>query len=368
MKPPSKRGLLIVITDYPGGAERVTFGLAAELASRPGWQVEVIVVCSQMSDSFSRRVLPPGVHVRYGRARNWFLSFPLLPFRLLFRRYDLVFTTHVYTNALLSAMRRCRLIRVSRLVMRESMSLFDRFSGVKARIFSLLYRCYGGEDLLVTQTRYMADHIAARLPAASKARVDTLPNPVDVAAIDAAATEALDGQLERRLKDRINILFCGRFVGFKRPGAALDVFRLLAAESERTQLVFMGAGPLEADIQAEAARAGLSDRVIFLGQRGNPYPVMRACDYGLIPSANEGFPNVALEMMACGMKKIVSTPSAGDLDQLSGVTVTRGFDAAEMAEALRSPIKSGEDCREVYQRVAATRSFPAYLDRLLGVA
>src|SRR3954454_4514727 len=148
----AKRALFIVITDYPGGSERVCFGLAAELARRPGWHVEVKIVSAQLPSSFSKRVLPPNVHVSYGLLRNWFLAFPLLPFRLIFRRYDLAFTTLVYTNALVSIMRRLRLIAIGRLVARESITLFDWFGGTKARLFSWLYRTYGAEDLLIAQT------------------------------------------------------------------------------------------------------------------------------------------------------------------------------------------------------------------------
>src|SRR4051812_40503203 len=67
----NKRALFIVITDYPAGAERVTMTLASELAVRPGWDVEVKIVCSQLADSFSKRTLPPNVKVTYGPAHSW---------------------------------------------------------------------------------------------------------------------------------------------------------------------------------------------------------------------------------------------------------------------------------------------------------
>jgi hypothetical protein len=88
--PPAKRALFLAITDCPGGSERVSFSLASDLAARPGWHVEVKIVCAQLPDSFSKHVLTPNVRVSYGPVYNWFLGFPLLPFRLLFRHYDLV--------------------------------------------------------------------------------------------------------------------------------------------------------------------------------------------------------------------------------------------------------------------------------------
>ena len=362
----TKRALFIVITDYPGGAERVTFGLASELAARPGWQVEVLIVCRQLPDSFTMRALPPDVKVRYGLWHSWYLSFPLLPFRLIFRPYDLVFTTHVYANALVSMLRRLRLTQIGRLVMRESTSIFDRYSGLKRRFFAFLYRCYGAEDLLIAQTNYMGDHVRPRLPASSAARLEVLPNPIAVAAIERSISDPLEDDLCERLARHVNILFCGRMIEVKRPKLALEVFRRLGSDEERCQLVFMGAGPLEAAVREEASRIGLADRVLFLGQRGNPYAVMAACEYGLLTSANEGFPNVVLEMMGCGMKKVVVTPCAGDLDKLTGVTVTRTHIAEELADALREAIRTGEDCSEIYRAVAASRSASAYVDRLIG--
>ena len=361
----AKRALFIVITDRPGGAERIAFALACDLARRPGWAVAVMVVCSRLPGSFTRATLPPEIQVRYGPARNRFLAFPLLFFRLLFRRYDLVFTTHIYTNALLSLMRRARLISTAKLVIRESMSLFDRFGGFKARLFQLLYRCYGGEDLLIAQTDYMADHVRSRLPPKSAARLRAISNPVDVEAIDRARTELLEPALRQSLAGKRNILFCGRFVEFKRPELALEVFRMLQEERDEPQLVFLGTGPLEPGIRAQTARLGLSERVLFLGERPNPYPVMAACDYGLVTSANEGFPNVVLEMMACGMRGIVVTPCAGDLDALPGVAVTDTHQAAEIAGALQAMLSSRVDRGPAYRAAAASRSTGDYVDALL---
>jgi glycosyltransferase involved in cell wall biosynthesis len=213
----------------------------------------------------------------------------------------------------------------------------------------------------------MADHVRPWLPPASAKHLHALPNPVNAKAIDSAAAEPLGPALHERLDGRSNILFCGRLVDFKRPGAALEAFRLAMSGDPTAQLIFLGDGPLEAQVRRQAAQAGLGDRVLFLGFRSNPYPVMGACQYGLVTSANEGFPNIVVEMMACGMRKIVMTPCAGDLDQLPGVTVTRTFEEQEIAQALRTAVE-GENCSEVYRGFAATRSVAAYLDAVLRLA
>jgi glycosyltransferase involved in cell wall biosynthesis len=130
--------------------------------------------------------------------------------------------------------------------------------------------------------------------------------------------------------------------------------------------VFIGDGPLETQLREEAFRLDILDRVLFLGRLKNPYPIMAACRYGLLTSTVEGFPNVVLEMMACGLRKIVVTPCAGDLHDLPGVTVTRSFEPAEIADALGTAIEMGEDRSAEYRSAAASRSVSSYLDAVLG--
>ena len=71
-------------------------------------------------------------------------------------------------------------------------------------------------------------------------------------------------------------------------------------------------------------------------------------------------------MMACGMHKIVVTPCAGDLEDLPGVTVTRTFGPAEIAQALGAAIEKREDRNAEYRSAAASRSVSGYLDAVLG--
>jgi glycosyltransferase involved in cell wall biosynthesis len=361
-----KRALFIVITDDMGGAERVIFSLASELALRPGWSVEVVMASSELPNSAARQLLPPQVRIRYGPWRSWYSSFAILPFRLALKRYDLVVTTQIYTNALLSCMRRWKLISIGRLVARESSSLFDWTAGLKRQLFEGLYRVYGQEDLLIAQTRYMAEHVRRVLPTASAERLRVLPNPVNVKTIAAASVVGLDKNLRELIGAAPAILLCGRLIARKNPLLALAVFHQIASRNLRSQLVFVGDGPLETQLREEALRLDILDRVLFLGRLKNPYPVMAACQYGLLTSTVEGFPNVVLEMMACGLRKIVVTPCAGDLHDLPGVTATRTFQPAEIADALGAAIEMREDQSAEYRSAAASRSVRGYLDSVLG--
>lgn len=363
-----KRALFVVITDDLGGAERIAFGLAAELQSRGGWAVEVMTAAARLPNSAGGALLPAAVQLRYGPSTNFSLALLTLPARLLNRRFDLVFSTQAYTNGLVSMLRRLRLLRIGRLVMRESAAIFDAYADASAARKSLLrwlYRRYGSEDLLIAQTGYMADHVRAYVPAKTAAHLRVLPNPVDLAAIERGVQAPIEPELSRWIEQRPTILFCGRAIALKQPQLALAAFAELVRRGCDAQLVFVGGGPLEADVVEACEKLGLSNRVRFLGRLINPYPVIAACRYGLVTSSREGFPNVILEMMACGQRTVVTTPCAGDLDKLAGVRVTSSFEPADIADHLWHAIHSGEDHSQVYKAEVRNRSISVYLDTIL---
>jgi glycosyltransferase involved in cell wall biosynthesis len=361
--------VFIVLTDAAGGAERVAAMLANGLSQRPGWSVEYLVLGTRQSPSFVSSALDPEIRCRFGPLSSPFAGLVGLPIALLSRRSDLVFTTHLHTNAMVSMLRRLGLPRTTRLVTRESTTLFDRYQGIRRLVYRLLYRIYGGQDMVVVQTDYMGEHVAPFLPRRARERIVTLPNPVDLDGIDRAAAQPLTPEINDRLQGRVNVVVCGRLIPVKRPEVALTAFA--EARSRTTsdlQLVFVGEGAEREALEAAVRERGLKDDVVFLGRQSNPHAIMRACSFGLLTSSREGFPNVVLEMMAAGVRAVVMTPCAGDLDTLKGVTVTADFEPAGVAEALVQAIQSGADHRHLYRSTVAGRGIDPYLDRLLGQA
>lgn len=364
-----KTALFIVPADDPGGAEQVAALLANALALRADWMVEYRVLTSRAEPSFSLSRLSDRVQVVFGTRASPWPGLAMLPIRLWRRDMDLVFTTHLHTSATACVMRRLGLVRARRLTTRESTTIFDRFKGVKGTVARMLYATYGAQDLAITQTRYMQSHVRSRLNAAGRERLAVLENPVGLAALDRMAHEDLAPEIAERLEGRTNVLVCGRLIAVKQPGLALEAFARLVHRGEQPlQLVFVGDGPLRRDLERAAQATDMGDSVVFLGRQTNPYPIMRACHYGLLTSAREGFPNTVLEMMACGMRRIVATPCAGDLDTLDGLTVTTGFAVEDLAATLGEVITSGEDRSKTFRKAVERRSVDLYLDAVLTLA
>jgi glycosyltransferase involved in cell wall biosynthesis len=101
------------------------------------------------------------------------------------------------------------------------------------------------------------------------------------------------------------VLFVGRLVKYKGVDVLLEAMRGVPATA-----VLVGNGPERAALQRTAERAGVADRVRFLGavSPDELAALYRACDLFVLPSVTrqEAFGVVQIEAMACG-KPVIST-------------------------------------------------------------
>lgn len=72
------------------------------------------------------------------------------------------------------------------------------------------------------------------------------------------------------------------------------------------ELAFVGDGPTRRDVQQQVSQAGLTDRVIFLGQRRDIPELLASADIFALFSHWEGFPITILEAMRAGLPSVVS--------------------------------------------------------------
>lgn len=143
----------------------------------------------------------------------------------------------------------------------------------------------------------------------------------DAVSVDRIRTLA-EGAGTRPFAQR-DFLIVARLVPKKNIRTAIEAFRLFAADDPHgRKLVICGSGPLEAELKAQAAVAGLEGRVVFAGFEPIDAIARRMADSLalLLPSIEEQFGLVIPEALAVGLPVIVST-ACGARDELvrSGV-------------------------------------------------
>ena len=142
----------------------------------------------------------------------------------------------------------------------------------------------------------------------------------------------------------IRLLSVGRFCDAKNFDNVPDICRRLAEDGLNVKWYLIGYGGDEPLIRRKIAEAGMQDRVIILGKKGNPYPYMRACDLYVQPSRYEGKAVTVREAQLLGKPVVITNyaTSAGQLeDGVDGVIVPmdNAGCAAGIAALLRDPAR-----------------------------
>lgn len=176
-------------------------------------------------------------------------------------------------------------------------------------------------------------------------QIIVVPNPIDAARIQERAradvTDMPNGDTPR-------IVGVGRLVHLKGFDVLLEAVARLPASRNATVYI-IGDGPERSALQRSAHELGLGDRVVFLGQRDNPWAYIARATVMVVPSRVEAAPNVIGEALALSVPIIATRCSEGVVEYLGdghyGVLV-RPDDPEQLAAAIDRLLRDpGETAR-----------------------
>jgi glycosyltransferase involved in cell wall biosynthesis len=360
---------------YPGGAGNTCYRFATGQAAR-GHHVEVFTAPAE-----GQPPDPGGAMIHRIKPTLAIGNAPLIPslariegFDVVHLHYPFIFGAELTLLGRLSSRRRRQALLVhykNRLVGKGPRR--GAFAAYESTVAPLLV---GAADRVCVLS---ADHAASvpYLRRTGERRPDKLiemPNGVDT-------DQFAPGEDETGLRSSLGIdddatvvafvATLDRAHHFKRLDVALAALAIL--EDERFHLVVAGGGELLDQFRAQAADAGIGDRVHFLGPVPHPElpNVLRAADLFLLTTEPpESFGIVLIEAMACGLATIASEyPGVRAVvdDGETGLVIEPGNPAAA-ADAIRrlgdgqaDRVTMGEAGREKALRLW---SWPRLLDRM----
>lgn len=108
----------------------------------------------------------------------------------------------------------------------------------------------------------------------------------------------------------------GRLTQQKDPERAITIFKGFSRRNPRATLAIVGDGVLRGEMETLTRELGIADSVRFVGAQNDVQGVLSGFDVLLAPSAHEGFPLVALEAQASGLRAVTSDafPAESNLD------------------------------------------------------
>lgn len=129
-----------------------------------------------------------------------------------------------------------------------------------------------------------------------------IPNYIDIEEINRKKEENVEFYVD---EECVNICFLGRLVSQKGLEGMLIKVRNILNNFKDFHLYIIGDGPLKDKLISEVEEANMYNYVTFLGNKKNPFPYLKKCDYLILNSKYEGQGMVALEALALGLEVIM---------------------------------------------------------------
>jgi glycosyltransferase involved in cell wall biosynthesis len=166
--------------------------------------------------------------------------------------------------------------------------------------------------------------------------------------------------------DDLAIIYHGRLTPHKNPQALLKIAREAGSQRSGVVVLVAGDGPLREDLEVEAKRQALMDRIVFLGRRDDIPELLQAADIAVLPSLKEGFSNALIEAMAAGLP-VIATDVGGNAEAIehgrSGLIVPPRDERALLGAVLQ--LVDDPMARETIGRRAAERARDFSLDKMV---
>lgn len=212
----------------------------------------------------------------------------------------------------------------------------------------------GGADrgeTILEKSLTTAGWVACVSGAVRRAALDIAPDTADRSSVVYNALPLSPLRRSPRTGGPRTVLCIGRFVHDKGFDLGIAAFAAVAQGFPEARLIIAGDGPLRADLAAQAAAAGLGDRVQFPGwiDASEVARLLGSVDILLIPSRREGLPLIAVQ--AAQMETPTIATAVGGLPEVVDDGVTGVLVASQDPTALA-------------QAIAALLQSPATLERM----
>lgn len=255
------------------------------------------------------------------------------------RNFDVVHT-HMSKAALAGAVA-ARLVRPRPVLVNTAHNLgsIALSQPVLRRLFRLYDRALlgGATDAVIVVSEAIRREVL-RLGVVDAARLHAVPNGIlaDRFAVASGMAAVRRAEFGVGHGDTL-VVTVARLVWFKGLETLIDATAGLCRRWPRLRLVIVGDGPLRATLEQRVAERGMTDRVIFAGERGDVPAILEAADIFALSSVSEGMPISILEAMAARLP-VVAT-SVGGVPELVAAEETGLLVPARDADAFAAALE-----------------------------
>lgn len=324
-----------------GGAQNMVINMANEFAAR-GHETSILTI--NKSGPYANKVAGNVKLVSLGKDRTAQAFFALRKY-LQQQKPDIVLSALFHINIMLLLARlslpgiKTKIIVTERNHFSARVKYSDR---ALDKIFPVLvFLFYRFADKVIGISQGVAEDIrkTATLP---ERKVTWIHNPV----VSAETLKALESDIPLPWHDGAPVIVTsGRLVPQKDYPTLLDAFALLLKRQD-CRLLILGDGPLRQQLETRTKTLGIKDNVHFSGFVDNPVAPMKSARLFVGCSRWEGFCNVIVEALLCGLPVVFTDCPSGPAEILEngkyGTLVPVG-DTVALAAAMEAVLQNSSD-------------------------
>lgn len=163
-------------------------------------------------------------------------------------------------------------------------------------------------------------------------KISTIYNPIDFNYIDNQKKEPIEDNISNFFSNGDIFITVGKQIKYKGYEELIKSFRIYKMKNMNAKLVIIGKDYLNGKLINLCKLLSLENDILFLGYRQNPYKYLNKSSIFVLSSYYEGFPNVVIEAMACGLPIVSVDCPSGPKEILSKLELNKLTTKAIMVE------------------------------------
>jgi glycosyltransferase involved in cell wall biosynthesis len=356
--------IAIFLPDFrKGGAQAMMINLANHWAETGN----IVTMVSGTSAGGWMEKISPAVQIVCGTGNGALSGFIPLCKALKKENPDILFSALYHANIIASLAAFLTPGYATRVVLSERNHLSSSLKDVpllrRLLLYPLIVVSYRLADRIIAISNGVRDNLINdfHLPAE---KALTVYNPVITPGFAEKISETAQHEWFQN-RDYPVVIAAGRLVPQKDYPTLLMAFARLT-EKNRARLLILGTGYLELELKDLCLRLGIADRVAFIGQVDNPLAYMKQADLFVLSSAWEGFGNVLVEALYCGLPIVATNCPSGPSEILEGGkygTLVPPKDPDALARAIEAAILSPKPSPETQKSRALDFAVPKIADQ-----
>jgi len=313
----TKNLIFLVIRLKKGGAERVVSILLKKLTDNQDANIHLILLEDGIDYDLPKNISPVILH--HGKKSNYrkFLELPYVAYQIAkyIKENDIdTVVSFLYRSNYINLIANFFGTKHKSIINIRSTTSRYLNEGLLGKVNLFLIRAlFNKADLIISNSEGVKDDLNDLMKI--KTRHISIPNPIDIAKVKELEDSKLGAT--KHIDENINyIISVGRLIPLKRNKDLLLAFSDVDKQLNNTKLLFLGDGDFKSTLIDYSKELGIKDKVIFLGNVDNPFYYLKRSKLFVMTSEIEGFPNVLIEAMACGIPVISSNCKSGPAEIL----------------------------------------------------